>query len=496
MPLRWKQSDVWAKIANQKPKGISDQNWKQSFAGVQAAMTSLGLNLETTESEFCKLSAPKDKKGHVKHSRRRITVSRLQNTITTCIENLLTGNTRLLSETEMLAVHKNRVELFPSSAAKGTATANHAESDAINELHALLGIECCLQAFHLWENRVADVALCLKGQDLENEVFLADQGKHGVVGVKGVVNFCHSGHIITIQDMVNILQRDMSLTCIGKNKSNNIEVVWFFHGQDTMRALQDVGNDKLTFRPVLQPKKRSPHIFTQFYSQSKFQFNVGTSQDERQRLLNAKIAAVQTGRLRALTFLNEDDSQIDSETHRTEHASFCLTRAACAKLGVHVDRYPDDAYGPVDFRVQIKARIQDKTVDTIWHMRREGSHPYNPDEIDILQITHIAFKTVYALPMRKVEDGAILSYLTEEELMVGSVAFNQKWQQRHVRYRYDMSNDSDVRRYIAHCTAASGIPKMTDQHFYSDLLTSNALKFGSKKQIKERKAQANADAQT
>lgn len=137
------------------------------------------------------------------------------------------------------------------------------------------------------------------------------------------------------------------------------------------------------------------------------------------------------------------------------------TRTHYFVIGVLVDRYPGDAYGPIDFRLDVKARIQDKTADVIWNMRREGGHPYNPDEIDILQVTHIASKAVYAFPMRNVKDGIVESHLTEEELMIGSVAFSQVWQQRHVNYRFDMSNKYGVQKYIEHCKTASNINSST-----------------------------------
>lgn len=55
---KWKLNDVWAKVTALKPEGLSEINWRRSYMGVKAALTGIGLTLETTEAEFCKLPVP------------------------------------------------------------------------------------------------------------------------------------------------------------------------------------------------------------------------------------------------------------------------------------------------------------------------------------------------------------------------------------------------------------------------------------------------------
>ena len=116
-------------------------------------------------------------------------------------------------------------------------------------------------------------------------------------------------------------------------------------------------------------------------------------------------------------YLNEDDSQIPGENHRLEHKAFALTRAACARISIDVKGISEDAYGSVDFRVGDVSRNQDKVLRQQVRMRSTGGYPYNPDDIDILQLTVLDKQLVYALPMRLMKDGQIVSFFPETALM-------------------------------------------------------------------------------
>ena len=50
-----------------------------------------------------------------------------------------------------------------------------------------------------------------------------------------------------------------------------------------------------------------------------------------------------------------------------------------------------------------------------------------------------------------------------------------------------MNIEKDIRAYVATCEAAAAIPQLTDREFYKNMLDVNKDKFGSLKQLKERK---------
>ena len=145
--------------------------------------------------------------------------------------------------------------------------------------------------------------------------------------------------------------------------------------------------------------------------------------------------------------------------HRVDQAAFALTREACNKIGILVSRVISDGYGPLDFRVDpasFTARIQDKVEsDNSCGLRPSRRHPYNPDSVDILQITNITTKVVYAIPMRVLQDSKVVSCLTAAELMAPTICLSIKWKEQHSAFRHDLQTEGGARTYVAACEAAS-----------------------------------------
>lgn len=202
--------------------------------------------------------------------------------------------------------------------------------------------------------------------------------------------------------MKAILQHNMSLILIGSSFDGRLDVVWLFHGQDAFTNIQAF-DDSLQVSPRLHlsTSLAAAKPFTQFITKPEYRFDIGKSRSECKRLLARKVEIVRTGHLNTLEFLNEDDSQVPGCNHRVEQAAFVLTREACASIGAMVTRIVNDGYGSVDFRVNpdsFNARLQDKVESNdSCGLRPQGRHPYNPDSVDILQITNITTKMISLL---------------------------------------------------------------------------------------------------
>lgn len=123
-------------------------------------------------------------------------------------------------------------------------------------------------------------------------------------------------------------------------------------------------------------------------------------------------------------------------------------------------------------------------------MRRIGHYPYNPDDVDILQLTSLNEQLVYALPMRLIKDGQVVSYFSETALMRRMLTCSVAWKEANKQHLYDLKNEAGIRAYVDACIAASQVPMLTDRQWYSNIIKTNAQEFGSKKQIKARKAAA------
>lgn len=487
-----KLSAVWKAVDDQRLTAKLKQNeWKQSYQGVCAALAYVGLELASTEEEFKQIEVPIYSKG--KHYiLRKICVTRAGLVSQPSeIKSWLTGCTRLLTNEERQLITEARSDAESLAQPTGVAKANLCETSAVDQLDELIGLERKLVRVHLLECRLADIAYCLLTAVITQAVFVSDQVKSSTAGANNQVTF-HAGRgIITVAHMLSILEQNMSLTCIGMDQKGKVDVVWFFCGEPAIDGLKGFRTTQ-TFRPCLY-LPNPIHPFTKFVSQSQYRFEVSRSKEECNRLLQCKIDFVKTGQKQTLQFLNEDKSQLPSPTQWVEQRAFNMVREACSRVGASLVRLLEDSYGKVDFHLNPESfdcRIQDKNISRqAFGFRRQNGHPFNPDAVDILQVTQIAEKTVYAIPFRKLDKGLTVSHFSGYQLLRRSVWLSKQWVADHAKFRHDLSTDAGVRSYVAACEAAAGVPPLTDTTFYSKLLADNQHKFGSKKQ-REKKAAA------
>ncbi len=479
-------TEVWSAVDAQRVSAdLSQEVWKRSYTGVQAALKYVGFELVTTREEFEVLEVPLKKGKWKSYAYRRVLVSR-EGFISksTAINDLLCGNSKVLSEIERRANDTARGVRLSALQPKGIATGHLAESKAVDDLDVMLGLDKYFDRQHLYEFRLADVAYSLPDSDISAQVWFGDQIKSATAGSTGQCTFNSSGKM-TVLNMLKYVKAGLGLTCIGLTPDGVVDVVWFFHGEDDIAWLSTL-EPKQSFGPTLHLKTQTPNVFTKAINAEEHRFDVGKSADERKRLLVRKILAQRTGVKHTLEYLNEDPSQIPSEMHRRELEAFAMVRTACAKIDVIIERHHEDAYGPVDYRVAT-ARIQDKTLARQANMRNAGRHPYNPDEIDILQVTDVDHQQVYALPMRVVRQNKIESFLSEEALMRRNLTCSPKWKEAHKQYLFDLKDVSGIKAYSKACEAASRVPKLTDESFFGNMVAKNQEKFGSRKQLAERK---------
>jgi hypothetical protein len=57
-------------------------------------------------------------------------------------------------------------------------------------------------------------------------------------------------------------------------------------------------------------------------------------------------------------------------------------------------------------------------------------------------------------------------------------------------YKHDFKTKEGILSYVKACEEASKIPELTDRNFYSNMIDANKYKFGSKKQLADRKLNA------
>lgn len=496
-----KISDIWKAVQDQRPANVPKPKWQQSYDGVKAALKHAGFELVMTRESFDNIAIPVfQKRKH--YSARKVVVARADLTSKpTAIDSLLSGKSGLLTEDERLAVNQKRAVAMVAQRPKGVATNNNAESRAIDELDLLLGTTSFLYRQHLYEFRLADIAYCLKeGAQPKTseptmsaaEVWAGDQIKHAVAQKDGVCSF-NCSDPMTVADMISYLNAGLSLTCIGKSADDKVDVVWFFHGPNDVKWLTQFKH-KQKFAPRLHLKNKSSNKFTEAYNAKEHRYDVGRSAEECNRLLERKLAAVREGPKHTLTYLNDDESQICGENHKLEHKAFALTRDACAGINVDVERVLQDAYGPVDFRVASVSRNQDKILRRQVKMRSSGGHPYNADTIDIFQLTDLDKQEVYALPMRLIKDGNVVSFFDETTLMQEHLGCTAAWKEAHKQHLFDFKDEAGIQAYVDACVAASQVPVLTDRQWYSNIITTNANKFGSKNQMKLMNAAEKIDA--
>ena len=472
-----KVSDVWKLVESQKPDAVSVQEWRRSYDGIAAVMQAIGLQLATSRREFDELEIPLDAEGCYSYTSREVIVTRDGiDSQPTRISHLLSGNSSLQTADEKRAMNQEKSIRRSAALPKGTATSNHMETLAYEALLEILNLRSDIECAHLWEHRLADVALRKLIQ--QNEGFSADQVKTAQIDTQGRFNFHHGGIIITVKMMISILQQNICLVFIGKDLTAKIHLIWMLHGSDTINLLQKFPADQ-AFRPRLGTGTTA---LSHFMYQQCYRFDLNLCQDI-DRLRAAKLQTIEQSQKHPLSFWNEDESQIPSKTHQLEHKSFVMTREACAKLHVLVEHFAEDFYGSVDFRVAKTARIQDKNGDKQINFRHPGRHPLNPDDVDVLQISNQKLQQVYAIPMRMVTDDTVVSTFSSHQLMLMTLTCSQKWKDAHIAHRYDLKKTADVKAYIEACVSAVAVPQLTDRNFYSNMIRDNAAKFGSKKAL-------------
>lgn len=460
--------DIWKQIADQKPYDLSITEWKRSYQGVCAALLHVGLTMVTTCTEFDLIPIPNNQ-----YTRRKIVVScqgKISHSIK--IESLLSGTSRFLSRKELQISYKktsvDRAVIVP----KGLPTTSNFETDTIISLHNLINLDDLLKSQILLEHRLADVAY----QVMNSENWFADQVKCAHISKSGCCPYSSKGVIMTMGHILEILNKGMSLTCIAVDSEENIKVVWLFHGKDVIDILCKFPFTQ-RFTPRAYLKRRSNSKFTQTYNLPQFRFNL-EEESEKLRLLNRKIKITNNFASYTLDYLNENESQIPLLNHRIEQKSFEMTRNACVKIGIQITRDYHDSCTTVDFRVG-GARIQDKVANTHFAMRGRGKYPYDPDKIDILQITDVNNSIVYAIPMRQSVSDEIHSFFSEDDLMRGTFRFHEAWKAEYIKYKFDFSKFDQIQKYYDHCQLSSQIKYLTDKTFYSNLISINAEKFGT-----------------
>ena len=171
-----------------------------------------------------------------------------------------------------------------------------------------------------------------------------------------------------------------------------------------------------------------------------------------------------------------------------------LLQAVCEANGAIYTKPQDIMYGSVDFLIN-GVRVQDKAINkgkTI-NVRRDGGLPYNPDEIDVFQVTVIEDGVAYVMSMRVENcDGTVTSYHSAKTLMKTTITFGPQWQEQHKQFKHDLKTPEGTKSYVEACIAAGKIPPLTDQTFYSKMRYDNENKIGSKRQMAKRKKLKNA----
>ena len=481
-----KINDVWGAIDEQRPDGIGQLLWRQSHEGLKAVFASIDLELVTTKEELDAMEIPLNAKGRMLSTSRKVVVKRGDNiSIPIIINDLLTGASSLRTDEELKEINLRSGEQQLVNRPKGSIVSNDIEYNAIEALDKMINADEYINRVHLVEHRIADIAYCMLNDDLSADVYFAEQVKSSRVKENQQLTFGCSGGSMNVGNMIQILERNMALTCIGMTRDHDVQVVWHFHGDEAIKMLTQFEMKQL-FSPRLHLVPNSKHLFTNEYNKFTYRFDVGKSPEECERFLQRRLEVIRMGVKHKLDFYNDDDSQILSLNHRIEQQSYNMTRTAMKSVNGVIERLHEDAYGPVDFRVN-NARIQDKVLRTNYGMRYEGRHPYNPDDFDVLQISDLTSNIVYAIPMRVIGEEGIESFYTEKELMILGVPCNDNWKKRFANFKYDFNNEGDISRYLKTCEDARDIPSITDRTFYSNMIANNQEAFYTKREIKEKR---------
>lgn len=264
------------------------------------------------------------------------------------------------------------------------------------------------------------------------------------------------------------------------------DVVWLFFGGTAINDLKTLP-PAVPFAPRLHLKNKSSLAATVLCNKPEYRFDIGKSDTEIIRLRDRRIQIVRDGTKQTLQFLNEDMSQITGTNSKIEHSSFLLTRAACAQFGCLIEHFAGDSYSLIDFRMDKTCRIQDKVGDERIKLHRAGGHPLNPDAADVLQITNLNQRSIYALPVRAIRDNKVICQFEDAALMKTDWWLSVEWKNKYADYLFDMKDGKSVQRYIQNCKAAAAIPPLTDTSFYANLLEANKNSFHVAKRYPKKK---------
>ena len=274
--------------------------------------------------------------------------------------------------------------------------------------------------------------------------------------------------------MINILDNG-SLTCIGQTRDGVVDVVWYFTATAIV-TLNTFKDKDQTFHPRLHLTRTSNNEFTIAMQSEKFRFEVGKSKEECDRLLQAKIGFLATGKKESLMFWNEDKSQIPSVSHQVEQESMKLLQAACEANGAIYTKPHDLMYGPIDFLIN-GVRVQDKAMkkSKVFRFRVNGRLPYNPDELDAFQVTVLEDGVAYVMAMRVVNrDGTVTSYHSVDTLMrETTITVGPQWKEIHKAFKHDLKTPEGKKSYVDACIAAGKIPPLTNRTFYTKMRDDN-----------------------
>ena len=481
MSVLRKMSDVWNTVDPQRIAANMDKKeWRQSHQGIQAALSSIGIVLETSKKELDDMEVPSNR-----YLRRRVDVSRNgEISPGISIQNLLTGQSSLRTDEEMKAVRDAMSVKMSLAQPKGIPCGTNAESKAIDDLDRLIGVSDHMRREPLIEFRAYDMAYSL----IDGDVFVADQVKTGRVSSTGQVNFHANSGMLTVKNMISILDKG-SLTCIG-TRDGDVDVVWYF----TKTAIVTLNTFKMNpaFHPRLHLTRTSNNEFTIAMQSEQFRFEVRKSKEERDRLLQAKIGFLATGKKESLKYWNEDKSQIPSKNHQVEQESMDLLRVACETNGAIYTKPNGIMYGPIDFLINGTVRVQDKAIkkSKVFNFRANGRLPYNPDELDAFQVTVLEKEEVYIMAMRLIKpDGTVTSFHSVETLMKTTITFGPQWKEMHKQFKHDLKTPEGTKSYVDACIAAGKIPPLTDRTFYTKMCDDNKNKIGSKSQLAKNKLQ-------
>ena len=491
-----KISEVWNTVDPQRiAANMKPNEWRQSHQGIQAALSSIGLVLLTSKKELDDMEVPLKTNGSKLYIRRRVEVSRNGEILPgISIHSLLTGykTCALKTKDEMKAIWAAQSAKMSIAQPKGIPCTNNAESKAIDDLDRLIGVSYHMHREPLIEHRSYDIAYSPIDACKADNVFIADQVKTGRVGTNCAVNFHANGGMLKVKDMIAILDKG-SLTCIGLSRDGVVAVVWYFTA--TAIVILKTFKQDQTFRPRLHLKTVSNKTFTMAMQSELFRFEVRKSNEkskvECDRLLQAKIGFLTTGTKNSLKFWNEDISQIPSKNHQVEQKSMELSRLACEANGANYTKPHGIMYGPIDFLINGTVRVQDKALDKgkVFGVRAIGRLPYNPDKLDVFQVTILADGVAYVMSMRIVNrDGTVISFQSVDTLMKETIRFGPQWQEQHKQFKHDLKTPEGTKSYVDACIAAGEIPPLTDRTFYTKMCDDNRNKIGSKRQLAEKKA--------